>query len=393
MTQSHNPAKTALIRALISIAPAALMLSPMAATIARAQPQAAAPVLNAPEGTDEQVRAFWTPERILRAIPMERHIDSSLLHGHANHTVKGAQSITTGASPKQAYDAEMATSLYDESQVPQRRLASHIRPPLGGTGGIPFTTNRLYPQSDVSLYKVYPYSTIGQLYFTIGTSEYVCTASVIRRNVIATAGHCVNDGSGNYYANWMFVPAENGSLAPFGTWTWAGADTTSAWYSGGGGVPNEQDDAVIVLNQQKVKHDGRAPVSLGDVVGYLGYEFNAPLPTAITQIGYPCNLDSCVDPVATYSADTAGPTNNFQWGTYSYGGASGGPELQDFGQAPSGVPSEPLGGNILVSSTSYDYTNAAVEVDGGSILYAPGQNGEYTFGDLINWACGFTNAC
>jgi hypothetical protein len=261
-----------------------------------------------------------------------------------------------------------------------------------GSSGLPFTTNRLYPQNDTVLYKVFPYSTIGQLYFTEPGGDYVCTASVIRRNVIATAGHCVANGSGTYYNNWMFVPAENGTKAPFGTWTWAAADTTTDWWSGGGTVPNAQDDALIVLNQQKVNGKGKLK-SLGDVTGWLGYEYNAGLPTAITQIGYPCNLDSCVDPVATYAQDNSGPTNNFQWGTASFGGASGGPEIQDFGQAPSGVPSETLGGNIVVSSTSYTYTTSGVDEDGGSIFYAPGQNGTSNFGDLINWACGFANAC
>jgi len=157
-------------------------------------------------------------------------------------------------------------------------------------------------------------------------------------------------------------------------------------------VPNAQDDALIVLNQQKVNGKGKKK-SLGDVTGYLGYEYNASLPTVITQIGYPCDLDSCSDPIATYAPDNSGPTNNFEWGTYSFGGASGGPEIQDFGQAPSGLPSEILGGNIVVSSTSYDYTNSAYEVDGGSIFMAAGQGGTYNFGDLINYACGFANAC
>jgi V8-like Glu-specific endopeptidase len=247
-------------------------------------------------------------------------------------------------------------------------------------------------QNDTVLYKVYPYATIGHLYFTEPSGDYQCSASVIRRNVIATAGHCVNDGSGHYYSNWEFIPADNGSIAPYGTWTWHAANVSSDWYSGGGTVPNAQDDAVIVLNQQKVNGKGKLK-SLGDVTGYLGYEFNAGLPTAITQIGYPCDLDSCADPIATYSEDTSGPTNNFQWGTYSYGGASGGPEIQDFGQAPSGLPSEAFGGNILVSSTSYDYTDSTYEVDGGSILMGAGQGGTYNFGDLINYACGFANAC
>ncbi len=95
----------------------------------------------------------------------------------------------------------------------------------------------------------------------------------------------------------------------------------------------------------------------------------------------------------TYAQVSAGPTNTFLWGSATQGGGSGGPEIQDFGQAPSGVPSETLGGNILVASFSFYYTATGYLEDGASILYAPGQNGEYTFGDLINWACTNTTNC
>ena len=222
-----------------------------------AQP-AQAPIMHAPEGTDAQVRAYWTPDRIRNAKPLGMHISGAMLKGHATKLVPGARQIIGGQPPTEAYDPELATTLYDELQV-QPQAHAGIKAPLVGTGNIPYTTNRLYPQNDLTLYKVYPYSTIGQLYFTEPGGDYVCTASVIRRNVLATAGHCVNDGHGNYYSNWLFVPAENGARAPFGSWTWAAADTTTAWYFGGGGVPNEQDDALIVLNQESVNGRGRPP--------------------------------------------------------------------------------------------------------------------------------------
>jgi len=381
---------TGALRAFIlgSAIPAGLLLT----AAAQAQAPQAAHAMQAAEGTDAQVRAYWTPERLRNAKPLDMHVTGAMLKGRQTKVVSGAQQIFPGRGPLEPYDPAWAVDLSGGLEPLKHAAIPNAHSRLVGSGSIPYTTNRLYPQSDTVLYKVYPYATIGHLYFTEPSGDYQCSASVIRRNVIATAGHCVNDGNGNYYSNWEFIPADNGSSAPYGTWTWEAANVSSDWYYGGGGVPNAQDDAVIVLAQQKVNGKGKAK-SLGDVTGYLGYEFNAGLPTAITQIGYPCNLDGCADPIATYSEDTSGPTNNFQWGTYSYGGASGGPEIQDFGQAPSGVPSEAYGGNILVSSTSYDYTNSAYEVDGGSVLMAAGQGGTYNFGDLINYACGFANAC
>ena len=384
----RTPSSIGLRAALMTAIPAALLIG-AAATPASAQtPRAPAPALLATQDTDAAVRAYWTPERLRDAKPKEMKLSGPARHGHAGNIVTGARQTFQGAFPTETDDGSLATKLFD---LPEGTKTQRTRAPIVGSSGLPFTTNRLYPQADTVLYKAYPYATIGQLYFTEPSGNYVCTASVIRYSVIATAGHCVADGAGHYYTNWYFVPAENGAQAPFGGWTWSNADTTSSWWTGGGTVPNDQDDALIILAPQKVNGKGKVK-AIGAVTGYLGYEFNTPLPTAITQIGYPCNLDSCVDPVATYAQDNSGPTNNFQWGTASFGGASGGPEIQDFGQAPSGVPAETLGGNIVVSSTSYTYTTSGVDEDGGSIFYAPGQNGEYTFGDLINWACG-AGAC
>ena len=331
---------------------------------------------------------YWTPERIKAAKPMDLLVATRPHHTNLSPRLsKSATQIFHGGLPTMDIGNELATQLYEPTQNEEH---AGIKAPLLGSSGEPYTTNRLYPVADHQLVHVFPYATFGQLFFTINGNPYICTASVIRANTIATAGHCVNDGHGNYYANWMFVPGASGASAPFGKWSWADADTTSSWYFGGGSVPNDQDDALIVLNVTKVHG---AEHRVGDFVGYLGYEFNAPLPTAITQVGYPCNLDGCADPIATYSQDAQGPTNNFQWGTAQLGGSSGGPEIQDFGQAPSGIPSETLGGNIVVSSTSYLYNDPNVQAEGGSVFYAPGQNGEFTFGDLINWACSIANAC
>lgn len=365
--------------ALATAAPVAVLMS-VSSVVAKdrgAAPPAANPATLSPGDHDAAVRAYWTPYRMLHAIPKDMRAPGKPdMKHHAAPQRKPR--IFPGAGPTIDYDGSLAKELYPASmhrEFPQT--------PLSGTSGQVYTTNRFYPQNDKKLYKVYPYATVGQLFFTEPSGDYVCSASVIRLSTIATAGHCVNDGNGNYYTNWLFVPAENGTKAPFGSWTWYNAITTSAWYSGGGGVPNEQDDAVILLNYQTYHHQLQA---LGSLVGYLGYEFDAPAPNAVTQIGYPCNLDSCADPIATYAQTYATGSNTYEWGTDSFGGASGGPELQDFGQAPAGIPDEPYGGNILVSSTSYTYSSD-YQVDGASILYAPGQNGEYTFGDDLNFAC------
>jgi hypothetical protein len=127
------------------------------------------------------------------------------------------------------------------------------------------------------------------------------------------------------------------------------------------------------------------------------------LPTHISQLGYPCNLDRAfgctADPIRDDSQDYSGPNNNFESGSAAFGGAAGGPEIQDFGQQPlhpSGTPPvEAFGGNILISSNSYRYLNTNLQVAGGSILAALHQFGGSlnTFGDLINAVCATPGNC
>ncbi len=371
--------------ALAASLPAVLLTAPLLSGPADAAPAAYAPRLEATTDTDTAVRDYWTPERIQGARNLDLKVTGVLRHGPPHALSRGARQVVPGGLPTVGYDPDEAVTLPAMSHT---ETQPGVRPNLTGSSGLPFTTNRLYPAKDV--YKSFPYGAVGHLFFTTPQGNFQCSASVIRSSVIATAGHCVADGAGNYYSNWLFIPAQNGSLEPYGSWTWASASTTSAWWGGGGTVPNEQDDAVIVLAQKK--YHG-ALHNIGDITGYFGYEYNAGAPNALSQLGYPCNLDSCSDPVATYTQAAQGPNNNYVWGTASFGGASGGPEVQDFGIAPSGTPAETLGGNIVVSSTSFTYTASGVDEDGGSAFYAPGQNGEYTFGDLINWACSTAGHC
>jgi hypothetical protein len=364
-------------------------------------------VLTAAATTAQAVatRAYWTPERLAAAQPLDMRTARTFSPSSGPAPSTGPTTVVPGAPPTIAYDSAWAEELLDLS-------SSEVSPSAVGSTGqhYPYTIDRLYPcagsgcpQSSSSysdVFNFYPYAIVGQLFFTEPSGNFVCSASVIRLNVIATAGHCVSDGNGHFYSNWLFIPAYHAGVAPFGRWTWAQAVVAGPWFHGGGTVPNTQDDALIVLAANSSNQ------KIGNVTGYLGYEFNAPLPTHLTQLGYPCNLDTsfgdCVQsiqfgPIRDDSQVFSGPTNNFEWGSAAFGGESGGPEIQDFGQQPlhsSGTPpTEAFGGNVLISSLSYVYNDTSIQVDGGSILAAPGQFGGSlnTFGDLINYVCGEGN--
>jgi len=353
--------------------------------------------------------AYWTPRRLASAIP--KHITTARTLSPASGVglATGPTTLEPGAPPTIAYNSAWAEKLLNLSS--DISSDSEVSPTAAGTAGshYPYTIDRLYPcagsgcpqvsSSYSNVYNFYPYATVGQLFFTEPGGNFVCSASVIRLNVIATAGHCVSDGNGHFYSNWLFIPAYHAGVAPFGRWSWSRVVVTGPWFNGGGVVPNRQDDALIVLQPN-------AGQKIGQVTGYLGYQYNAQ-PTHLTQLGYPCNLDTsfgdCVQsiqfgPIRDDSQVFAGPTNNFEWGSAAFGGASGGPEIQDFGQQPlhpAGTPpSEVFGGNVLIASTSYTYSTS-VQVDGGSILAAPGQFGGSlnTFGDLINSVCATNGNC
>lgn len=68
-------------------------------------------------------------------------------------------------------------------------------------------------------------STQGRLYVTIGSDDYVCSATVVNaasQDVVATAAHCLWDfeGGTGWATNVFFVPADedNGAVAPYGYW-------------------------------------------------------------------------------------------------------------------------------------------------------------------------------
>jgi hypothetical protein len=379
----------------------AVALLGIAAGTARAQSNGAViSVGPSVQSTAAQTLAYWTPERLRSAQPKILTTTRTFTASAGVAQPTGPTIVVPGAPPSVPYNASLAEQLY----LPNTQSGVNTAA-VGSTGPrYPYTIARLYPcalmgtlcsSSNLfsNVFAFYPNTIVGQLFFTEPSGNFVCSASVIRLSVIATAGHCVSGGHSDFFKNWLFIPAEFAGTAPFGRWTATQVFVTGPWFTGGGGVPNKQDDALIVLAPNSVGQ------RIGQLTGNLGYEFNAPLPTHLTQLGYPCNQDSCADPISDNSQAFSGPTNNFEWGSAAFGGASGGPVIQDFGQQPSHAsgtpPTEAFGGNILIASFSYFYTNTNIQVDGGSILAAPNQFGGTlnTIGDLIVAVCATKGNC
>jgi hypothetical protein len=126
----------------------------------------------------------------------------------------------------------------------------------------------------------YP-SAEGKVFFTDSGVNYVCSGSAIlstNESVVWTAGHCVNEGPGAYYTNFMFVPAYRDGAAPYGKFVAPTLLTTSGWRTSGEfGV--DLGAAVVGTNE--------SGQSLTDAVAELPLVFNSARNQSYRVYGYP----------------------------------------------------------------------------------------------------------
>jgi hypothetical protein len=126
----------------------------------------------------------------------------------------------------------------------------------------------------------YP-SAEGKVFFTDSGVNYVCSGSALlstNESVVWTAGHCVNDGPGDFHTNFMFVPAYRDGAAPYGRFAAPTLLTTSGWRNSGEfGV--DLGAAVVGTNE--------SGQSLTDAVAELPAVFNSPRQQNYRVYGYP----------------------------------------------------------------------------------------------------------
>jgi trypsin len=240
------------------------------------------------------------------------------------------------------------------SEQPQASDGEELDERAYGSFGIPYTSTRVQDGGSNQtsavggsyLSSTYPYRTVGKLTFNVG----YCSASLIRRSVIVTAAHCIqNFGSGNNtFANWQFTPGHYGpagatvaQIRPYGTWDWQAYVRPGTWANGtdiGSGSARDNDLAVIALAKNASNQ------FIGDLTGYLGYGWNNPSfisstrtgnvsVAATSTLGYPFLMDGGAimqradGPSYLTTVSNAGQImqgNNFT------GGSSGGPWVVNF---------------------------------------------------------------
>lgn len=172
----------------------------------------------------------------------------------------------------------------------------------------------------------YPKSTVGKLFFSLGGQNWVCSASVIGRSTLITAGHCNSDGAGHFATNRLFCPSYlNGANASRGCWTVVTSAVSNPWHNGGD--PDYDYSCLVTATTGTVVAN-----KIGNVTGTLGRAWNWNPSQAVRTFGYP--------QAAPFTGGTLQTTASTEWYTHDFtvggqiskiigsdltGGSSGGP--------------------------------------------------------------------
>ena len=179
-------------------------------------------------------------------------------------------------------------------------------------------------------------------------NDYVCSGTALlsgNKSVVWTAGHCVNEGPGDFATNWEFVPAYKDGSAPLGVYVADEPDHSSAW-ANSGDISYDFGAAVVAPS---------GGTALTDRVGGRGIAFNTARSQNYVSYGYPAappftgeRLWTCNSPLQRSDSTTSPQTLGI--GCDMTGGSSGGGWI--------------VGGN-LVSENSYGYDNQP------NVMYGP----------------------
>ncbi|MBO3746680.1 hypothetical protein J5X84_11435 [Streptosporangiaceae bacterium NEAU-GS5] len=186
-----------------------------------------------------QTRAYWTPERMAHALPIDLLGPLKQALGETTATRR-----TQGARP---------------ASVPEAATSS-ARWAAGGAVA----------------------RTTGRVFLTMDGSDFVCSASALRsanRDVVVTAGHCVKNGSGAWAENWTFVPGYDVGRKPYGTFLARRMFVAGPWSRIG---DDNYDVAMVAVAPSGGRH-------LTDRVGGQGIGFNVRRGQRTFGFGFPAD--------------------------------------------------------------------------------------------------------
>ncbi len=229
------------------------------------------------EGGDPAVLAYWTPERMAAAKPLDAPGDPALVK-------KMAQDLAADLTPAPGTTAGQASTLRSApagSSTDGGTIVTHPAEPEDTGGASTNAINR------------WPIST-GKLFIGGYGSGSYCSASALNtrsKRVVITAGHCVHSGrGGSWHSNLVFVPKFNGEAenkSPYGRFQARTLHTFRTWIEKGGTNQGWSRDVGMITTF--ANGQGQRVVS---AVGGNGLKTDKYYAWPTTTFGYPHNLDN-----------------------------------------------------------------------------------------------------
>lgn len=216
-----------------------------------------------------------------------------------------------------------------------------------------------------------------------------CSASLISKSILVTAGHCVHSGgtkaTGFIRGGTFYAAYENG--LHLGVASANAVYTTNGWYNVGQ-LDKGYDVGIVVLNKRSDTPVWFPPQELGTAVGWYAFCYSGCLQKYwhLSQLGYPANYYSGYYQTQGEHLE-ASDTRDYLHGSGMQGGSSGGPHISNLGDLSDGTANKgqsPIR-NVVFGVTSWGYTNDAIKIQGSSTLSGP--NNANNFKGLWNSAC------
>jgi V8-like Glu-specific endopeptidase len=194
------------------------------------------------ENADDPIE-YWTPERMSAARPIDPPTATTDELPDAERSIVGGGAQARGGTDP----SEKPAWMFDD----------------------PDTSRIANPQ-------VFPYKTVGKLFFTMDGRDCCGSASVVHRCGILTAAHCLLF-SGKPASKILFVPAYQNGKEPFGSW----AIEKSYWPTSWQNTPAPAWDVGFCTVKTDANKKG-----VGDVVGWLGVAWGS-VAEIWNDMGYP----------------------------------------------------------------------------------------------------------
>jgi V8-like Glu-specific endopeptidase len=249
--------------------------------------------------------------------------------------------------------------------------------------------NTIYHYTDYmvasQLRNVAPHRYSGWFVFTLNGTQFRCTASLISRSILVTAGHCVHQGGGGgsgFITGGTYYPAyRDGASSTYGQASANYVVTTGGW-ANTGSLDAGYDVALVVLNKKK----GTA-AEIGTATGWYGFCWSSCLQNYWynTQLGYPGNYYSGTKMTQGEHLERS-DGRDYVYGSGMEGGSSGGPHVANIGiLSDSSNKGQWTSRNVVFATTSWGYTDNRLKMQGASALSGP--NNSNNFVAMWNLAC------